>query len=133
MTQGAILTCRRIRRERRRRVRGKWVLEICWALDLRRLRRDVPRRWTNPTWARRFLARAMEQHRKNPSCSACHNLMDPIGFGLESYDAVGAWRTHDGEVDDRTLDAAGWQIFRGREGLKEDAEVAVGAFTRNVT
>jgi hypothetical protein len=38
-----------------------------------------------------------EQHRDDPACSGCHELMDPIGFGLEHYDAMGAWRTMDGE------------------------------------
>ena len=34
----------------------------------------------------------MEQHRANPVCASCHKLMDPIGFALENFDAVGAWR-----------------------------------------
>jgi hypothetical protein len=37
----------------------------------------------------------MEQHRKKPDCFSCHSRMDPIGFGLENYDAVGRWRTKD--------------------------------------
>ena len=40
----------------------------------------------------------MEQHRANPSCNACHGVMDPLGFALENFDAVGGWR-------DRDLDA----------------------------
>ena len=35
----------------------------------------------------------MEQHRGNPACAACHRLMDPIGFALENFDAIGRWRT----------------------------------------
>jgi hypothetical protein len=46
----------------------------------------------------------MEQHRANPSCAACHARMDPLGFGLENFDAVGAWRERDGEF---AIDAAG--------------------------
>jgi hypothetical protein len=38
----------------------------------------------------------MEQHRRDPVCAACHTLMDPIGFALEQFDAVGTWRTSDG-------------------------------------
>jgi hypothetical protein len=38
----------------------------------------------------------MEAHRTNPTCAACHAIMDPIGFSMESYDGVGAWRTDDG-------------------------------------
>ncbi len=41
------------------------------------------------------LRQRMEMHRASPNCSPCHNLMDPIGFGLENYDAVGAYRTTD--------------------------------------
>jgi hypothetical protein len=37
----------------------------------------------------------MEMHRKNPPCSTCHKIMDPIGFSMENFDAVGAWRTTD--------------------------------------
>jgi len=36
------------------------------------------------------------QHRANPTCGACHNRIDPIGFGLENYDVLGRWRTEDG-------------------------------------
>ena len=35
----------------------------------------------------------LEQHRKNPTCAACHAPMDPLGFALENFDAIGAWRT----------------------------------------
>jgi hypothetical protein len=38
----------------------------------------------------------MEAHRANPVCAACHTIMDPIGFSLENFDAIGAWRTEDG-------------------------------------
>jgi hypothetical protein len=39
----------------------------------------------------------MEHHRNNPACVGCHQLMDPIGFALEQFDAIGHWRTTDGE------------------------------------
>ena len=35
----------------------------------------------------------MEEHRANPVCASCHKIMDPLGFALENFDAVGAWRT----------------------------------------
>lgn len=46
----------------------------------------------------------LEQHRANPSCSGCHNRMDPIGFGLENYDAIGTHRTREGSG---VIDATG--------------------------
>lgn len=42
------------------------------------------------------LRERMEQHRENPACAACHNMMDPLGFALENFDAIGQWRTRDG-------------------------------------
>ncbi len=42
------------------------------------------------------MRRMMEEHRANPACVGCHRIMDPIGFSLENFDAVGAWRTLDG-------------------------------------
>jgi hypothetical protein len=50
------------------------------------------------------LRQRMEEHRKNPNCAVCHERMDPIGFALENYDAIGKWRTKDGKFD---IDPAG--------------------------
>ena len=62
----------------------------------------------------------LEQHRANPAARACHNQMDPIGFGLENYDAAGRWRTKDGNFD---IDSVGTlpdgKTFAGAKGLKE--------------
>jgi hypothetical protein len=46
----------------------------------------------------------MEKHRANPACAGCHTRMDPLGFALENYNAIGAWRTHDGTLP---VDASG--------------------------
>jgi hypothetical protein len=46
----------------------------------------------------------LENHRKNPSCASCHNLMDPVGFALENFNAIGAWRERDG---DSVIDSSG--------------------------
>lgn len=47
------------------------------------------------------LRERMERHSQDPACSGCHTIMDPLGFGLENYDAIGRYRTHEGthEVD----------------------------------
>jgi Protein of unknown function (DUF1592)/Protein of unknown function (DUF1588)/Protein of unknown function (DUF1587)/Protein of unknown function (DUF1585)/Protein of unknown function (DUF1595)/Planctomycete cytochrome C len=49
----------------------------------------------------------LELHRKNPSCASCHSVMDPVGFALENYNAIGAWRERDG---DTRIDASGTLI-----------------------
>ena len=61
----------------------------------------------------------LEEHRKNPVCAVCHAPMDPLGFALENFDAIGQWRTRDAGV---TIDASarlpdGTQ-FAGPEGLR---------------
>jgi hypothetical protein len=50
------------------------------------------------------LRQRMEQHRANPVCAACHNLMDPIGFSMENFDLVGKWRDREGKMP---IDATG--------------------------
>jgi hypothetical protein len=66
------------------------------------------------------LRQLMEEHRKNPSCAVCHSKMDPIGFGLDNFDAVGRWRTKDGNFD---LDTTGvlpdGRSFKGPVDLKQ--------------
>lgn len=52
-----------------------------------------------------------ELHRSNPECASCHNQMDPLGFALENYDAIGRWRNTDGEF---AIDASG-ELFGGRQ------------------
>ncbi len=53
----------------------------------------------------------LSEHRANPSCAGCHRLMDPVGFALENYDAVGRWRTVDSGAP---IDASG-AFFDGTE------------------
>jgi hypothetical protein len=57
---------------------------------------------TTPTTVRARL----EQHRKNPPCATCHRLMDPLGFALENFDALGRWRDVDAESKEG-IDASG--------------------------
>ncbi|MEQ1759894.1 MAG: DUF1585 domain-containing protein, partial [Vicinamibacterales bacterium] len=60
----------------------------------------------------------MEQHRANPACATCHRMMDPIGFALENFDAVGAWRARDGRA---AIDASGQFV----DGSAVDGPVAL--------
>ncbi len=61
----------------------------------------------------------MEQHRENPVCAGCHAPMDPLGFALENFDAIGAWRTTDARAQ---IDASGAMptgtTFDGLSGLR---------------
>jgi hypothetical protein len=61
----------------------------------------------------------MEKHRANPACAACHVRMDPLGFALENYNAVGQWRTHDaGQPIDASGSLPDGRSFRGSAELK---------------
>ena len=86
-------------------LRAKWVLENILGTPPPPPPADVPGlpdrgEEGEPQSVRERLA----QHRRNPVCASCHRPMDPLGFALENFDAVGAWRTHDAGVP---IDASG--------------------------
>jgi hypothetical protein len=65
------------------------------------------------------LRRRMEMHRTKAECAQCHQRMDPLGFSLESYDAIGGWRARDGTFDiDPSGDLPGGSTFIGPQGLR---------------
>ncbi len=85
--------------------RGKWVMENLLGTPLPPAPPGVPPLSDdNKGPLVGTLRQRMEQHRANPACATCHARMDPIGFGLENYDAVGKWRVADG---DTPVDASG--------------------------
>jgi hypothetical protein len=60
----------------------------------------------------RTVRERLEMHRSNPSCNGCHGVMDPLGFALENFDAIGAWRAKDREAG-VAIDSSG-QLADGR-------------------
>ncbi len=97
LTQGAILTVSSYPTRTSPPVRGKWVMENLLGTPPPPPPDNVPSLNDSNIGTEVSLRERLEQHRRDPSCSPCHMLMDPLGFGLENYDAVGAWRTHDGK------------------------------------
>jgi mono/diheme cytochrome c family protein len=98
--------------------RGKWVLDNLLGTPPADPPPDVP-----PLEEKMLvgtLRQRMEQHRENAACASCHKVMDPLGFGLENYDGVGAWRDKDGEF---AIDASGelpnGQKFAGPQELRQ--------------
>jgi hypothetical protein len=81
-------------------VRGKWILDNLLGAPPPAPPANVPPLNENPQREGRVLTmrERMEEHRANPVCANCHKLMDPIGLSLENFDAVGAWRTRDGDT-----------------------------------
>ena len=84
--------------------RGKWVLEDLLGTPPPPPPPNVPNLQNDGKPVTGSLRHQMEEHRANPVCASCHSRMDPIGFGLENFDAIGAYRTKDGEFD---VDAGG--------------------------
>lgn len=79
--------------------RGKWILENLFAAPPPDPPPNVPE--LDGASGEKLvgtLRQRMEKHRADPACASCHKLMDPLGFGLENYDAVGAWRDRDGDA-----------------------------------
>ena len=88
-------------------LRGKWVLEVLMGAPPPPPPPDVPAFETTQAAAggRLLTTRErMEEHRSNPTCNACHRLMDPIGLALDNFDVTGRWRTRE---NGRPLDTAG--------------------------
>ena len=88
-------------------VRGKWLLENLLGAPPPPPPPDVPAleeegAGTVPATMRERMA----QHRGNPVCASCHARIDPMGFALENFDAIGRWRTHDGAAQ-AAIDASG--------------------------
>lgn len=100
--------------------RGKWVLENLLGTPPPPPPPDVAALEARAKDGKRLTMRQqMEQHRANPTCSSCHSRMDPIGFSLENYDGIGAWRAKDGgnaiDVSGKMPDGA---TFEGPAGLR---------------
>ena len=75
--------------------RGKWVLTNLLGVPPQPPPPNVPPLQESAGDKPRPFRERMEQHRKDPVCAGCHKMMDPIGFSLENFDAVGQWRTTD--------------------------------------
>jgi hypothetical protein len=77
-------------------IRGKYILQNILGTPPPPPPADVPALDEAALGTLTSLRQQMEKHRSNAVCASCHSRMDPLGFGLENYDAVGKWRTHDG-------------------------------------
>ena len=103
-------------------LRGKWVLENLLGTPPPLPPPDVPSlEETTGDGAALSMREAMEQHRANPVCASCHRLMDPPGFALEQFDAVGRYRTRN--EANTPIDASGvlpdGTAFEGAAGLRD--------------
>lgn len=118
-------------------LRGAWVLETLLGTPVPPPPMDVPPLEAAAKGAaKKMTVRAMlAKHRESVSCSACHNLMDPIGLGLENFDWMGRWR--DKDDDGSPVDASGalpgGEKFNGPVELRRVLLNRKEEFTRQVT
>jgi hypothetical protein len=118
-------------------VRGKWILENLLNAPPPPPPPSVPALDDTKIGQSVSLRQQLEAHRKNPACSSCHARMDPLGFGLENFNAIGAWRTQDGNLEvDASGSLPGGRSFHGPTELKGlligDADIFVRALSEKL-
>jgi mono/diheme cytochrome c family protein len=132
---GSILTVTSLATRTSPVVRGKWVLENILGTPPPPPPPDVPalpdRVGSGEVLSMRM---RMESHRANPVCASCHSRMDPLGFALEHFDAVGRWREHEADIpiDDSGVLPDG-TVFDGLPALREVLFERRGEFVNTVT
>jgi hypothetical protein len=101
-------------------IRGKWILENILGTPPPPPAPDVPALKDNTVAQNLSVRERLAEHRANAACASCHNMIDPPGFALENFDAVGRWRTLE---EGKPVDASGGlpdgSRFTGVAGLEE--------------
>jgi mono/diheme cytochrome c family protein len=119
LTQASVLTVSSYATRTSPVLRGKWILDNLLNAPPPAPPPDVPNLDEAAIGTAASMRAQLEAHRKDPTCASCHRRMDPLGFGLENFDAVGAWRTTDGKFP---IDASGFlpdgDEFHGPEELR---------------
>ena len=101
-------------------VRGKWILDNLLGSPPPPPPPEVPALPETEAAKPATMRERMAQHRENPVCASCHNVMDPLGLALENFDAVGAWRMHDqGKLVDASGQLNDGTQLDGAAGLRE--------------
>lgn len=121
ITMASVLTSASYPRRTSPVLRGRWLLDELLGARVPPPPPNVPalEEAGEATATALTMRQRLEVHRKNPDCASCHDRMDPLGFGLENFDAIGRWRTMD---HDQPIDATGklpsGETFDGPEQLK---------------
>lgn len=116
--------------------RGVWVLEQVLGEHVPAPPPDVPAldQQDPAAVARLTIRQRTELHRTNPVCANCHRILDPIGFGLEKFDAIGRWRDRDinGQAIDSSGELPGGKRFSGPADLKSIIAERTSDVARNL-
>ena len=116
--------------------RGVWVLEQVLGDHVPAAPPDVPalEKQDQASIENLTLRERTELHRTNPVCVNCHKTLDPIGFGLENFDAIGRWREFDdnGQAIDAAGELPGGLHFSGPQDLKDIIAGQTDKLARNI-
>lgn len=132
---GSILTLTSLANRTSPVIRGQWILSVLLGTPPPNPPANVPPLMENEEGKKILSVRErIEDHRKNPSCASCHRIMDPIGFTLENFDPVGAWRTKDSgfDIDPSGTLADGTKVG-GPKDLQDFLKRSDTLFIRNFT
>ncbi len=120
LRHGSILTVTSYNTRTSPVIRGHWVLENLLAVPPPPAPPDVPTLEEKTIDGSLSVRDRLVEHRANPACAGCHSLMDPLGFALENYDAVGRWRDSEGGLRiDAMGNFPGGAHFNGVSGLEK--------------
>jgi len=115
-------------------IRGHWILKNFVGEPPPPPPPNVPDLEDNAVAATLSVRERLKQHRANAVCASCHDLMDPVGFALENYDAVGRWRAMEaGKPIDATGGFPGGGEFEGVAGLERALLDRPVLFVRTLT
>jgi hypothetical protein len=115
-------------------LRGRYVLENILGSPPPPPPANVPPLDESSSGVVQSLRQQMEEHRANPTCAACHSKMDPLGFALENYDAIGKWRTMDGKFAiDTTGSLPDGARFGGPSDLRQALATRLPQFAEALT
>lgn len=131
LSQGAVLAVSSYPSRTSVVLRGKYILENVLGAPPPPPPPDVPALDNDAVGTLLSLRQQMEKHRANPICASCHSKMDPLGFALENYDAIGKWRTQDGKFP---VDSSGTlpdgKTFDGPVAMREVLSGRMNDFAR---
>jgi len=134
ITMASVLTSASYPRRTSPVLRGRWLLEELLGANVPPPPPNVPalEEAADSASTTMTMRQRLEVHRKNPDCASCHDRMDPLGFGLENFDAIGRWRDLDhGSAVDATGKLPSGETFDGPEQLKATLMKRSGEFEKH--